>query len=275
MALKAAQTSPKYPVHFDDDLKYRCFPHKFRKIGDPYGYLDGVGLDAILEYIIKGNLLIDVAEATDVPLIVLRRWVEDRGYFSQIEDAENESAEGYLARAATAVRTAPTEFELRRAKEMMKHAQFMAEKKNKKTYGAGVNKDPGKTVHYEFHIGNNADPQQAAAVAQAVIEAESTRVDLQGPSAEDTASDRPHLSFTLGDVFAPGGLPDTMPFGAPVPPLGAVPASPALPAPPEPVLVAARPLVPSPEKPDVGPFYDDPADQANTSLPDHYEAADA
>lgn len=244
-----AKTPARLPVSFDESLLARCFPHKFRRIGDPYGYLDEVGIEAILEFIYKGNLLIDVAEATNVPLMRLRKWVEDRGYYQQVEDAETQSADGYLAAAHHKIKTAPTEFELRRAKELMKHAQFMAENKNKHTYGGGVAKQRSAPVHYEFIIGATAPPDVAAAVTGAVIDAESRRI------AMDNTGDKPptvsltelfpnlsHLASTDGDV-------DNV----------------------TPILVAGRPVVPTPDNPDIGPFYDDPTDRPNTQLPEHYE----
>lgn len=240
--MKAAQIEPKLPAKipasFDEDLVARCFPHKFRRIGDPYGYLDEVGIESILEFIYKGNLLINVAEVTNVPLMRLRRWVEDRGYYQQIEDAETQSADGYLAQAHYALKNAPTEFELRRAKELMKYAQFMAENKNKHVYGGGVGKEKKAPVHYEFVIGTNAAPETVKAVTEAVIEGESRRLEKDG------ASDKP-TTVSLAELFP--NLADL-----------------------KPKLVAPRPITPTPENPDVGPFFDDPTDQANTQLPEYY-----
>lgn len=256
--MKAAQTLAKpksqIPVSFDESLVTRCFPHKFRRIGDPYGYLDEIGLEAILEFIYKGNLLIDVAEATNVPLMRLRRWVEDRGFFQQVEDAETQSADGYLARARRAVETAPTEFELRRAKEMMKHAEFMAQNKNKHMYGGGVAKQKNAPVHYEFVIGANAAPETAAAVASAVIDGESKRM------AKDGTGDK-SPSVSLAELF---------PHLAALQDPTTAPPAPHLVEQIKPTLVAARPVVPTAENPDVGPFYDDPTDRENTALPAHY-----
>lgn len=241
--MKAPQTTAKtpaaVPVAFDESLVARCFPYKFRRIGDPYGYLDDVGLEAILEFIYKGNLLIDVAEATDVPLMKLRKWVEDRGYFQQVEDAETQSADGYLAFARHALKNAPTEFELRRAKELMKHAQFMAENKNKQTYGGGVHKGKSAPVKYEFVIGN---PVDAPKIVDAVIDAESRRV------AKEAADNTP-TTVSIGEMFPrlTQAQRDT-----------------------EPVMVMARPRKPTADAPDVGPFFDDPTDQENQRLPEHY-----
>ena len=242
MAVKAAQTSHKtpslIPVSFDEDLATRCFPNRFRRVGDPYGYLDEVGLEPILEYIYKGNLLIDVASATNVPLMRLRRWVEDRNFTSQIDDAETQSADGYLSQARTAIKNAPTEFELRRAKEMMNHAKFMAENKNKQTYGGGVAKQQRAPVTYQFVIGTPT-PEAAQAVqhiASSIIEGESKVVE-------------PVPMVSLAHMFPGLNQPDVVQ---------------------EPVLVARRPPMPTPTNPDVGPFYDDPTDVENTELPDHY-----
>lgn len=242
---KPQQTSA---VAFDEDLERRCFPHKFRKIGDPFGYLDSIGIEPILEFIYKGNLLIDVAQATNVPLIRIRRWVEEKGHFSQVEDAETQSADGYLAFARHALKTAPNDFELRRAKELMRHAQFMAENKNKHVYGGGVGKQKNAPVHYQFIIGNAED---APEVVEKVLEGESRRISEE-TAANNTGTAPPTVD--LQELFGP--VPDYL----------QTPEEPTI----KPVLTHRRPVTPTAKQPDVGPFYDDPTDQENTELPEFY-----
>lgn len=262
MALKSPQNIPNQPAEvttaFDDDLVYRCFPHKFRMIGDPSGYLSAVGIQPMLEFIYKGHLLIDVASATNVPLTALRRWVEDNQYGPQVEEAETQSAEGYLARAHNHIRNAKTEFELRRGRELMKHAEFMAEKKNKPIYGEGVQKGTGNVVNYKFVIG--ALPPAAI---PPVIEGIVNRLPMDGAGyMEDSAP--AHLQFDYLHSQQPIGQMD----------FGLTPADPRLEPvvlPSEPTLVQGRPVRPTFTQPDVGPFYADPTDVENTELPDFYE----
>lgn len=233
MALKAPQTVPAAapPTGYDDDLVARCFPHVFRKIGDPYGYLDSIGIDAVLEYIVKGHLLIDVAEATNVPLLTLRNWVEDRQFFEKVDEAETHSAEGYLAKAHRAISHANTEFQLRKAKEMAKVGEFMASKKNKRIYGESTkNGEAPPPVQYVFNIGSGKE-------AAPVIDAVATRI------AKDSAADVSNpVSLavdwqppTEADVMADASIGGELKL----------------------VLVADRPKKPTPTDPDIGPFYDE------------------
>lgn len=235
MAAKNPQTQPgppaPLPVLFDESLAARCFPLRFRLIGSPHGYLDEIGIVPILEFIYKGNLLIDVAEATNVPFGSLREWVEAQGHFEAVAEAETVSAEGWLARGQSMVLKAPTEFELRRAKEVLRHAQFMATKKNKPIYGEQVEKPKGNVVTYQFNI---PDVKTATTILPviAAIEGESHRI------AALPANDIPRtVSLDMNTVVNP------------------------------PKLVYARPVKPTAKEPDIGPFYDDPTDVENTELP--------
>lgn len=193
------------PSIFNDDLAYRCFPHRFRNIGNPLAYLNDVGLAPILEFIYKGHLLIDVAEAVNVPLLVLRKWVEHEGHTEEIEEAETISAEGYLAEGMRRIRTAPTEFELRRAKEMVKHAQFMASKKNKPIYGESVALPPQHAaVTYIFNVPDNETAMRTVNAAQGqVIDSTSNRV-----ASVESDKGAPQVSVDLGSMFGLG-LPAT------------------------------------------------------------------
>lgn len=263
MARTAPQNEPSAPAPmpsvFDEDLVKRCFPHRFRKIGSPFAYLNDIGIVPILEFICKGHLLIDVAEATDVPFITLRRWIENEGHFDAVAEAETLSAEGFLAEATRRLRHAPTEFELRRAKEMLRHGQYMAEKKNKPLYGDHAQKNEGSTVQYVFNVGAS----HVAPLAQAVIEGESKRM------AADTAADKPKkVSLNLGQMYGIDGN------KWPVHDLGKPMLMEHLANDDRPVLVVDRPSKPTAILPDTGPFYDDPNDQENTVLPEHYEVRD-
>lgn len=212
------------PTGFDDNLKVRAFPHRFRRIGSPFAYLNDIGIEAILEYIIKGHLLVEVAEATNVPFRRLQEWVVNEGYMQLVDEAETQSAEGVMSQARKAIREAPTDFELRRAKLMLAHAEWMATKKNKTIYGENkTDKGGGGGVTYEFHINGVTN---VAATTSDIIEATAVR----------------HTDLIAG--FDPSRMLATLPvLDDPTAEL-------------EPVLVAERPLVPTPEQPDIGPFFD-------------------
>lgn len=279
MALKNPQHEPvppaQMPTAFDDDLAHRCFPHRFRRIGSPFAYLNDVGIAPILEYIYKGHLLIDVAEAVNVPLLVLREWVQHEGHLERIEEAETISAEGFLAEGMRRMRNAPTEFELRRAKEMVRHAQFMASKKNKPLYGESVKQaDTGGGVTYVFNIPDAATAQRAVEKSMGqVIDSTSNRIHDEVEDVPDV----PTLQVDLGSMFgmglpptprsyhndpAPAPAPEEAPPSTflrkleapPIPRAGRTPED----APIEGLrLVAARPTKPTPSAPDIGPFYEE------------------
>lgn len=259
---------PGMPVVFDDDLAGRCFPHRFRRIGSPYAYLNDVGITAILEFIYKGNLLIDVAEAVNVPLTALRLWVENEDHTRDIDEAETISAEGYLAEGMRRLKNAPTEFELKRAKEMIRHAQYMAGKKNKPTYGEAVNAKPSSDVTYVFNIPNT---DTASIISRGIIEhtgAQHNIAPLTPRTAAESALDRANsperapVSMDLGEAFGlavgriDGGptLAEAMNHLADTADSEDNPPTPTTPAL---VLVAARPIHPTAANPDVGPFYNE------------------
>lgn len=236
MALKNPQNQPSPPAPlphmFAEDLGKRCFPHKFRLIGSPYDYLNAIGIVPILEFIYKGNLLIDAARETNVPFTNLRRWIEGEGHFEAVEEAETTSAEGWLSKGQAMVLAAPTEFELRRAKEVVRHAQFMATKKNKRVYGEQVEKKKTAAVHYTFNI---SGPEQAQQIIPAVIEADSQRIEREN-------APTPQVAVDLKALYRPDSVPR---------------------------LVAPRPTKPTYNNPDIGPFYEDPSDQENTRMPEY------
>lgn len=266
MAAKNPQNEPvtpaKMPAYFDDDLVQRCFPHKFRNVGNPYAYLNDVGVHAMVEYIAKGHLLIDVAEATNVPLMVLRKWVQEEGHFEAIEEAETLSAEGYLAEGMKRIRCAQTEFELRRAEKMVKHAQYMASKKNKPVYGEQVTKGPTGAVTYIFNVpGGKEIPKFAGQI----IDAESNVV-----AGSNEIAAPPQASVDLGQLYGFATeandiwMPPSLDGLASLAHLSNVSEDDIQAAintalgEPNLILVAPRPENPTAENPDIGPFFDEP-----------------
>lgn len=207
--------------NYRDDLARRAFPAKFRNIGNPYAFLNDVGIIPVLEYIYKGNLLIDVAECLNVSLTILRTWVENEQHGAAVEEAEMLSAEGYLAEGMKRMRNAQTGFELTQAREMIKHAQFMASKKNKKTYGNQESTQAGAGVSYVFNIGATTTAPQLAQAAASIIEHDA-QPELNVPT--------PRVAFNLLEHLM--HVPDETPIGA------------------------LDWAVPKPNEPETGPFYD-------------------
>ncbi len=159
------------PESFRDDLSLRASQlRRFRQVGNPYAFLNEIGITPIVECIYKGNLLLDVAEQMNVSLTILRKWVEEEGHGATVEDAETISAEGFLAEGMRLVRTAENAFQLSKAKEMIRHAQYMASKKNKKTYGNTDAAQQGAGVQYVFNIGQNTTAPQMAKDVLSIIE---------------------------------------------------------------------------------------------------------
>lgn len=272
------------PVDFTDNLVARCFPHKYRRIGTPFDYLDDIGIEAICEFICKGHLLIDVAEATNVPLATLNKWAVARNHLDNLHEAEKKSAEGFLAEGQKRLRLARTDFELKKAKEMIRSAQFMAEKKDRATYGNQKEGKKAARTTYVFNIGAQPNPQAASFAGRIIdhttnpkkeveaIEATPKKVSLRLPAvprvqAPEQVSEPEHsvlkdtdISVTLGEAFAhlldePEGSSPTIvdkpddwhPEELP----GSI-----LPLTPDvvPPLIP-RPLIPTPAEPDIGPFY--------------------
>lgn len=238
MARAAPQNSPvtpykaPTPTGFDEQLAVRAFPHRFRRIGSPYAYLNDIGIEAILEYIIKGHLLIEVAEETNVPFRTLQKWVAEEGHFAVVEEAETQSAEGVMFQARKAIRDAPTEFELRRAKAQLAHAEWMATKKNKATYGeTKQDKGGGNGVQYVFNIGTS---DSAPKIVSQVLEGTSSRaaisevtLDMERMLARPM---EPHVEIPVLDD--PEGVERLR-------------------------LVADRPEHPTATNPDIGPFFEE------------------
>lgn len=195
------------PERFNDDLAARIFPMRFRRIGNPYHFLNEVGIIPVLEFIYKGHLLLDVAEALNVSYTVLTRWVEEEGHAKAIDEAETVSAEGFLARATRELQNAKTSFELAKAREMLRHAQFMAAKKNKSTYGTADQQGGGGGVSYVFNINGAVSAPQMKTIVDSTAE----KVDLL----EQNTPPRVGFNFLehlLGAESEP--IPDETPIGS-------------------------------------------------------------
>ena len=156
------------PKSFDTQLEARAKQVRFRGVGNPYAFLDEIGLVPIKEFIYRGRTIIDVAESINVPVTVVRQWIEKNQYSGELEDASKVSAEGYLQEGQALLRTAQDPFQLNKAKAMLKHAEFMASKKDKETYGAAKEESSGNTT-YVINIGDTGAAQKIVAP---VIEAE-------------------------------------------------------------------------------------------------------
>lgn len=247
MTRTTAITKPSpQPVSFDEDLAYRSFPQRYRRVGSPFEYLDSIGIAPIVEFIVKGHLLVDVAEATDVPFVVLQDWVKANDYTTLIDEAQVCSAEGMLAEGMRGLRTARTDFELKRANAIVKHAQYMAEKKNRPVYGQAANAAPHSPITYVFNVGTT---HEAQTLAHRVIEHEAQKQrELEDRTAEQAAPDEPTtVSFDFG-------LP---PPDLPAPSTKATNLSHLKDATNDaPILVADRPAKPTPVSPDIGPFFE-------------------
>lgn len=255
---------PANPTRYDESLRARCFPYRFRKVGSPFAYLDEIGIQAICEFIVKGHMLIDVAEATDVPFKVLQDWVQHNGYGEFIDQATIDSAEGFLAEGMRGLRHAATDFELRRAREIVRQAQFLAEKKDKATYGKKDDPNAGKAIQYVFNIGAatiqaTPDPEAPYRMPQGrpakVLEGSTESLDLALPDTVERAVVG-GSSVGAGQKPMPHMLAHLTAFDPDKPPVsGRQPVKPE--HDPNLRLVQDRPARPTPENPDVGPFFEE------------------
>jgi hypothetical protein len=206
---------------------------------------------AVVEFIIKGHLRHDVAEVTNVPFTVLQEWIKTNDYENLINDAETLSAEGMLAEGMRHLRTAKCEFELKKAKAIIDHAQYMAAKKNRGTYGLAANAPPNSPITYVFNIG-----ESKAAPLKDVIDAEVIDVAAEANRlAEQIAGDKATPGLDLGALF--GVSNNTGAATKLQKPSVVMQALEHLSeADKETVLVADRPETPTAEEPDIGPFFE-------------------
>ena len=139
---------------FNDSLELRARNLRFRGIGNPYAFLDGLGIVPIKEFLYRGANIIELAEALNLPLHIIHTWIDQNNYQPEIEEASVISAEGYLWRGETLLNSAENKFQLDKAKIMLEHGRFMASKKNKKVYGNTQDVGSGPAaVTYQFNIG--------------------------------------------------------------------------------------------------------------------------
>lgn len=164
------------PVGFNDSVAMRARNLRFRGVGNPYVFLDEIGIVPIKEFIYKGANIIDLAETLNLPVTIIRTWIERNEYGAEIEEASVLSAEGYIQQGEKLLKAANTKFDLDKAKAMIEHGRFMASKKDKKTYGNTPDVTGGPAaVSYTFVV--NQTNMQLNAVAekaepQKVIEAD-------------------------------------------------------------------------------------------------------
>jgi hypothetical protein len=145
------------PIAFTDSLPARAYEQKNHRIGNPYAFLNGVGISAIIERIYKAANLIDVARELNISVVVLLNWIEQEGHGDRVQKAMTFSSEGYLSEAATLLRAATNDFELKKAKEIGAHGRFMASKLDKPKYGNDNSRSgEGTEVHFVLHMGGAA-----------------------------------------------------------------------------------------------------------------------
>ncbi len=182
------------PEYFDDSLKHRTLPYKWRRVGNPFRFLQDVGILAMLEFIYKGNTIVDVAQELNIGVALLSTWLENEGHLPAVEEAEKVSAEGYLAEGHKLLRCAASEFELKKAKEMISHARFMASKKDRSKYGSDDKSVPGAGVTFVINMGENK-PQDK--VVKTIAKAKEASM---------------NLAFSEEERAQLGALPDVGPF---------------------------------------------------------------
>jgi hypothetical protein len=154
------QLDPQTPKTFSDSIQNRAKIARWRGIGNPFAFLNDIGLVPIKERLFKGATLLEVAEEIGLPLTALHVWIENEGHEADIEEAEVLSAEGYVVEGQRMLRLANNKFELDKAKAMIEHGRWMASKKDKKTYGTSVQElGQGASVSYTFNIGGNGAVQ--------------------------------------------------------------------------------------------------------------------
>ncbi len=117
------------PTVFQDSLELRAKNIRFRGVGNPYAFLDGIGIIPIKEYLFRGANIIDVADTLNVPITLINNWIERNNFYSDIEEASVLSAEGYIYRGEKLLTEAENKFQLDKAKAMLEHGRFMASKR--------------------------------------------------------------------------------------------------------------------------------------------------
>lgn len=187
------------PSTFRDSIALRARNCRFRGVGNPYAFLNEIGLVPIKEYIYRGATLIDLADELNLPVTTIRTWIDENGHQGEIDEASTLSAEGYIRQGEIMLKAAVDKFNLDKAKAMIEHGRWMASKKDKKTYGqSAAELGQQAAVSYTFVVGDNSAVQINA----------NQPVD---PRALGTQSDeQKQVTFALGDTnpFIPDRKPD-------------------------------------------------------------------
>ena len=165
------------PTVFNDDLSLRATGIRFRNVGNPYHFLNEIGIVPIKEFLFRGANIIDIADTLNLPLTIIHNWIAENNYGPEIEEASVISAEGYIHQGERLLKAASTKFDLDKAKALLEHGRFMASKKNKKLYGTQVDVAAGPAaVQYVFNIGaappQTYTPAPTQAEDAAILEAE-------------------------------------------------------------------------------------------------------
>lgn len=148
------------PATNRDSIALRAVNARFRGIGNPFAFLDEIGLVPIKEFLFRGATIIDLADALNLAVTTIRTWIEENGYQGELEDASILSAEGYIRQGELMLKAAANKFDLDKAKAMIEHGRWMATKKDKKTYGQTIAETGQQAaVSYTFLIGDNAAVQ--------------------------------------------------------------------------------------------------------------------
>ena len=159
MSAISTQIAPT-PTTFRDSISLRARNLRFRGVGNPYDFLNEIGLVPIKEYIYRGATIIDLADELNLPITTIRTWVEENGYQGELEEAGTLSAEGYIRQGELMLKAAANKFDLDKAKAMIEHGRWMASKKDKKTYGqSAAELGQQAAVSYTFLIGENSAVQ--------------------------------------------------------------------------------------------------------------------
>lgn len=144
------------PLEFADSIECRVRASNQFRVGNPYRFINAVGIEAIIEQFCQGNNIVEVAKKLNVSVVLLIHWIEAENHGQRIEEAVKISAEGYLAKAASLIMDAPTDFHLKKARELAKLNTFIASKVNRKKYGQEVDKTSSAVgVQFVMHIGNS------------------------------------------------------------------------------------------------------------------------
>lgn len=165
------------PSVFNDSIALRAKQLRFRGIGNPFQFLDDIGIIPIKEYLFRGANIIDLADTLNVPITLINQWIDKNNYAGDIEEASTLSAEGYIYRGERLLHAAENKFQLDKAKAMLEHGRFMASKKDKKQYGNEHDKGaPGGGVTYIFNIEKPPTESIQAQTVEKVLDAEFNEV---------------------------------------------------------------------------------------------------